>query len=57
MDEDAIAERLIGIGERTGDLLIWASTSGIHQVMKKQGLGGDEFTKLAVSRLESSYNE
>lgn len=35
MDENSLAERLLGIDTRTGGILFWMESSGIRQVMRK----------------------
>jgi len=37
LDEDSVAERLIGLADLTGGLLAWNDTAGLRQVHKKPG--------------------
>ncbi|WP_041457452.1 DUF4007 family protein [Pantoea ananatis] len=56
MDEDAVAERLFNIAERTQGKINWVNTSGMYQVIRKMGKKENTFFELAIDRLKSSYN-
>ncbi len=36
MDENSLAERLMGLEARTGGVLFWTDSSGIRQVMRRE---------------------
>lgn len=51
LDEQSVAERLFGLGELTGDTLMWTDTAGLRQVMRKPAKG----LNLSERMLEAAY--
>jgi hypothetical protein len=48
LDEDSVAERLMGLGDLTGGFLAWTDTAGLRQVHRKTG--GSEKMRLEMIR-------
>lgn len=57
LDEESVAERLLGLNERTDGAFKWTSNSGIRQIMKDSNLNGDKLVEVAMKRLERAYHE